>query len=133
MKERCLDKKCKAYKNYGGRGITICQEWMEFIPFKEWADMSGYTSGITIERIDNNLGYCPENCKWATRTEQGNNKRNNRIVIFNGDSKTLSQWAADTGISRETLKYRLNAGWSHDAIITTPVKPTFNHKKYERN
>ena len=75
MKTRCLNKKHKWYGHYGGRGITVCDEWMRFEPFAEWALSHGYAEDLTIDRIDNDKGYCPENCKWSTQHEQALNKR----------------------------------------------------------
>lgn len=103
IKERCIVTSNKSYKNYGGRGINICDEWIDYARFEKWAFSSGYTEGLTIERIDNNLGYYPENCTWAVRYEQNNNRRNNRIVTFKGQKKTLSQWSVATGINRAPL------------------------------
>lgn len=81
MRQRCLDGKAISYPNYGGRGIRVCEEWSDYRIFRDWAITSGYSEGLTIDRIDNDLGYCPTNCRWATHKEQGRNKRNNRPVI----------------------------------------------------
>ena len=75
MKTRCCNPKSKWYDHYGGRGITVCSEWMRFEPFAEWAFSHGYADDLTIDRVDNNKGYCPENCKWSTQHEQSMNKR----------------------------------------------------------
>ena len=84
MKRRCSSKRCKSYKYYGERGISVCEEWQDFKPFMDWAITNGYSENLTIDRIDVNGNYCPENCRWATWKEQANNRR--RISDLNGDS-----------------------------------------------
>lgn len=92
MKTRCYNKNVAAYKDYGERGIVVCDEWLTFINF--YNDMKdGYSSELQLERIDNNRGYCKENCKWATVSEQGLNKRNNRYETYNGETKTIAEWS----------------------------------------
>ena len=84
MKDRCLNENEICYRDYGGRGIGVCAEWMEFEPFKNWALANGYSNELTIDRIDVNGDYTPENCRWATYKVQGNNKRNNHFIEFDG-------------------------------------------------
>lgn len=127
MKRRVLDEKNPCYKDYGGRGITICSEWLKFDNFL--ADMGPKPSkGHSIERENNNLGYCKSNCKWASAKEQANNKRNNRRVTINGQTKTLAQWAESIGIGKSTLHHRIGKlGWSLEDAISKPIgktKPT---------
>lgn len=112
LKQRCLNKKNPNYLNYGGRGIAVCSEWLTFKSFYDWSINSGYKANLTIERIDNDLGYSPSNCKWATRLEQANNTRRNLIVEYKGKRQTLSQWAREVGIDKGTLLYRLKSGWT---------------------
>ncbi len=110
MKERCENPKATFYKHYGGRGITLCERWRVFENFL--ADMGQCPPDHSIERKDNNLGYSPDNCRWATQTEQCNNKRTNRIITFNGLSLTLMQWSRKTGINRGTINSRIvRDGW----------------------
>jgi hypothetical protein len=108
MKRRCAYKKTINYDRYGGRGITVCNEWKnDFHAFYSWALSHGYKENLTIDRIDNNGNYCPENCHWTTMFYQNRNKSNNHILTFNGVTKVLSDWALETGVSRRTLTRRL--------------------------
>ena len=95
MKQRCLNKRCSVFKHYGGRGIKLCSEWAEFEPFKAWAVSRGYNEGLTIDRIDNDKGYSPENCRWATWNEQAKNKRNSIFITHNGEIKVLPDWCRE--------------------------------------
>lgn len=123
MKTRCTDANSTNFKNYGGRGITVTPEWMRsFRTFVEWALAHGYKDGLSIERIDNNGSYGPSNCRWATAEEQGNNKRNNRIIEFDGQQLTISQWAEKLGMSRDVLANRIYNGRSIEDSLTLPVE-----------
>lgn len=120
MIERCTDTKCKAYPGYGGRGITICDEWLDsFEAFH--ADMGDKpTPRYQIERIDNNDGYYKENCRWATPLEQGRNKRNNVHLTLNGVTLCLSEWSRITGMEATKIRYRMKRGWpDHLALSVT--------------
>jgi hypothetical protein len=108
MNGRCHYPKHKHYKNYGGRGISVCEEWKEFIPFYEWAVANGYQENLTLDRIDVNGNYCPENCRWVDRFVQNNNKRGNRYIEFEGKKQTLTQWAKELGIKPNSLIYRIS-------------------------
>lgn len=119
-KMRCRNPKDPNYVRYGGRGITFCKRWESFENFL--ADMGLKPSPeYSIERIDNSKGYEPDNCKWASSTEQANNRRSNRVITFNGRSKTLAQWARHTGIRWGVLWRRLDLGWSVGKTLFTPV------------
>ena len=122
MRERCERKNHPYYRDYGGRGISVCEEWKEYLPFKEWAIKSGYSERLTIDRIDYNKGYEPSNCRWATVKEQQNNKRTNRVVEYNGKPYTLSQLSELCGIKSTTLRERLRRKWSVDDAVTKPVR-----------
>jgi hypothetical protein len=123
MKERCYRPKHLRFDKYGGRGISICDEWRNsFEVFEMWAINNGYDESLTIERIDVNGNYEPNNCRWATNKEQQNNKQNNRRITWNDETKTLAEWSEIVGIKKTTLKERLNAGWDVEAALTTPVK-----------
>ena len=127
MKKRCYNTKNVDYKNYGGRGITVCDEWMDFQNFYEWAIANGYDETAprgqcTIDRIDVDGCYEPENCRWVDRYIQMNNKRNNRILTYNGESHTLAEWCEIVNIPYKCLKSRLNKlHWSVEKTLTTPT------------
>ena len=122
MKTRCNNENEKIYKRYGALGVTVCEEWNRFEPFYKWAMNNGYTDCLTLDRKDNNKGYSPDNCRWVTMKEQENNRRNNRLLTYNGETKTISQWANDTGIKYTTLYRRITNGWTAESALTTPVK-----------
>ena len=125
MKSRCENDKRECYKNYGGRGISVCEGWKDFSVFREWALSTGYDEtaahGVcTLDRIDVNGDYCPENCRWVTMKTQCRNKRGNRFIEFNGDRKTVAEWSEITGMEYNTLLRRINAGWDAERALTTP-------------
>ena len=126
MKTRCCNPNYDKYKYYGGKGIKICEEWMNsWYAFEDWAEENGYNDTLTLDRIDPDGDYCPENCRWVTRKEQANNRSSNRMVEYNGERKSLQQWAEESGINSNTLSQRIDAGWSiHDAL-TKPVHTEF--------
>lgn len=123
IKERCLNKNNSAYKNYGGRGITVCSEWIDdFMNFYNWAIENGYRDDLTIERKDVNGNYCPENCCWIPLKEQALNTRLNVFYEYKGQVKTMSQWARYAGIKYQTFVRRLKvSGWTIEKAIETPV------------
>ena len=107
MKDRCYNIKKIAYKNYGGRGIKICDEWLQdFMNFYNWAMANGYKDTLTIERIDNDGNYEPPNCKWIPKSEQSNNRRNTHKLEYNGETHTITEWATIFGLNRDTLYNR---------------------------
>lgn len=107
MRMRCLNPNTSAFKNYGGRGITVCDKWLnDFDAFH--ADMGLVPVGFSLDRVDNNNGYSPENCRWATDKEQHNNKRNNVAIEHEGIKLNMSQWAERLGLNKDTLWRRLN-------------------------
>lgn len=121
MRNRCGNANDKDYVNYGGRGIRVCKRWQSFNVFFE--DMGECPEDHSIERIDNYEGYEPGNCRWATKKEQANNRRSSRWVEFNGDRKTLMQWAECVGIHCSTIARRLDyLGWSIEEALTTPLR-----------
>lgn len=122
MKTRCYDINCDRYSNYGGRGITICNEWKtNFDNFYDWATANGYKDDLTIERIDVNGNYEPLNCTWTNAKIQANNRTNNHLIVFGNQTHTLSEWAEIVKINRSTLWYRLKRGWTVERALTTPI------------
>lgn len=122
MKNRCQCPTSKSFKNYGGRGIKVCKEWQTFEPFREWALSHGYKEGLSLDRIDNNNGYQPNNCRWADRYTQRNNCRNNRFYEYKGERHTVSEWSRIVGIDFRTLGARFRNGWSVESALT--IKPS---------
>lgn len=121
MKQRCTNPNHKSYKNYGAIGVCVCDEWLHnFVAFKNWAINNGYKDYLTLDRIDYNGNYEPSNCRWLTIKEQSNNRRTNRILTFNGESHTMSQWCDITGLSKPTIYHRLKSGWDIERTLTTP-------------
>lgn len=123
MRQRCLNRNHHAYNNYGGRGITLCERWNKFENFL--ADMGERPEGdMTLERIDSNGNYCPENCRWAPRSDQPKNTRTNLKITFRGETKHLAEWARTLNMNPSTLRDRIQKnGWSVERALTTP---TFN-------
>lgn len=122
MISRCFDQLHISYHNYGGRGITVCKRWLESFP-DFYADMGKRPSPEhTLDREDNDRNYEPNNCRWATREEQLNNRRNNVYYEYNGERKTVSQWARNVGMSVQTLFRRLGRGMNINDALTIPVK-----------
>lgn len=123
MKKRTTNPHSSQYRDYGGRGIEICEEWKNsFEQFRDWSMENGYRSNLTIDRIDNNKGYSPNNCRYVTMKTQANNTRRNRFIRYGGEERTVSEWAEKTGIKRSTLESRLKRGWSTEKALTTPVQ-----------
>lgn len=135
MKQRCYNPNdADSYIYYGARGIKVCDEWKDdFSAFESWAMSHGYRDDLTIDRIDVDADYCPENCRWATPKEQSNNTRRNRYITYNGETKTLTEWAELTGIDYQVLAHRFNKNWSAEDAFSVEAKPherfiTFNGK-----
>lgn len=123
MKSRCYYEKNVNFKNYGGRGITVCQEWQEFLPFYEWAMVSGYDENAkrgecTIDRIDVNGNYEPNNCRWINCKQQANNTRRNHFIEHNGKVQTVSQWANELGVKPDSIFNRLQKGFTEEEALT---------------
>ena len=113
MIQRCYNPKRKCYKNYGGRGIKICDGWKnDPHAFCNWAEENGWEKGLTLDRIDNDGNYEPENCRWIINKEQQSNKRNNVFLTVNGKTQTTAQWADELGIRSNKIRWRKKQGWS---------------------
>lgn len=127
MVGRCYLTTSKAYKNYGGRGIDICKEWKnDFRIFNKWALDNGYELGLTIERKNNDKGYCPINCCWIPRKEQNLNKRNSFKITYKNETNNLMEWSRKTGLSSRAIKYRIENGWPIENVLTNKawIKPS---------
>lgn len=118
MHDRCGNPNNAQYKNYGGRGIAVCESWQDFQNFLD--DMGQPPPGMSLERIDNNLGYCKSNCRWATAKEQSRNRRVNNYISYSGITKTMTEWAEEFGINPSTFSKRLRKGWDFQKAIRKP-------------
>lgn len=129
MHSCCYNKNCNDYKDYGARGIELCDQWNKDVVgiskavknFVGWSESHGYKRGLSIDRINNSGNYEPSNCRWATMTEQCNNRRNNHFIEFNGEKLTISQWARKYNIGRDMLKSRIERGWEMEKALVTPL------------
>ena len=122
MKNRCNNPNNKDYIRYGNRGIKVCDEWLNseqvhtkgksttqgFLAFEQWAITNGYSNELTLDRIDNNKGYSPENCHWVSKKAQANNTRRNRNITYKGRTQSLAQWCRELNLNYRTVKSRLN-------------------------
>lgn len=122
MHERCERKKHDHYKDYGGRGISVCDDWADYVAFRDWAILNGYNDTLTIDRIDVNGDYCTENCRWVTMRKQQSNKRSNHMVYLGGVGRTITEWSEILGIGKTTIRMRLESGWTDEAALTVPVR-----------
>lgn len=130
MRGRCYNPNDKKYGNYGGRGITICERWNDFWNF--YFDMGKRPEGRSIDRIDVNKGYSPENCRWATVEMQENNRTTTRFATIGKETKSIKQWADVYGISDQTVRDRIYRGWDVVKAITTPAGRYYGKGKTKR-
>ena len=127
MKYRCTQPKYDKYQYYGERGISVCPEWADsFDTFREWALCHGYEEGLTLDRIDNDGNYEPDNCRWVTRKEQSNNKSTNHYLTFKGKTQSVQKWADELGVNYTMLEQRILDGWDVEKALTEPNRGT-NH------
>lgn len=132
MIARCSDPQHQAYNDYGGRGIAVCEEWHKFFPFYSWALSNGYAESLTLDRIDNDGDYCPDNCRWVSWKVQGNNRRTNTFIAFNGKTQSLTMWADEIGLSKEALWNRIyKFKWPIEVALTAPKGSINKHNRKE--
>jgi hypothetical protein len=118
IKTRCENLDNKRYKDYGGRGITYCKDWEYFEKFQDWAIHNGYTKDLTIDRIDVDGNYEPNNCRWVTNKVQQNNKRYHHLLSYDGKIQNLAQWSEETGLPYNVIWKRIKMGWDIKKILT---------------
>lgn len=119
MKDRCCNSNSKYWDRYGAKGIFVCSDWVNsFEKFQKWSMENGYEETLTIDRIENNKGYSPDNCRWATYKEQENNRSNNRLLEYNGETHTISEWQEITGINQRLISQRIYYGWNTERTLT---------------
>ena len=130
MKSRCYNENSKKYPNYGARGIIICDDWKnDFMAFYKWATNNGYSDNLSIDRIDVNGNYEPSNCRWSTNKEQANNRTTNKFITYNGETKTILEWADITGVNYYALIRRLKSGWSIEKAFNTPSRKELKRRE----
>lgn len=118
IKSRCNNPRRKKYPDYGGRGIKVCEKWEKsFEAFRDWSMANGYADDLTIDRIDINGDYCPDNCRWVTTQQQANNRRSNIHLTYHGETHNLTEWSSITGIPMATIRRRIELGWSHEEAL----------------
>ena len=130
IKTRCYNKKYKRYYDYGGRGITLCDKWLNnFKTFYDWSIQNGYTDKLTIDRINNNGNYCPENCRWVTPKTNSANRRNNLNFKYNGKEQCLKIWAEELNIDYFLLYSRIiRRKWDFEKAIKTPIMENMRNR-----
>lgn len=121
MIARCVDPSAVSFPYYGARGISVCTAWYDLRAFADWAQANGYADHLTIDRIDNDGNYCPENCQWSTYQEQARNRTNSTAVTLGGRTQTVAEWSEELGIGTTTILYRLKAGWNEATALTREV------------
>lgn len=131
IKNRCFNSNTDRYRDYGARGITVCDEWRnDFKAFYDWAMNNGYSDELTIDRIDNDGNYEPSNCRWVSVKVQNRNTRSNHLITYKGETRCVADWADITGLSRACICDRIKYGWSVERILETPLR---EHKIYKNS
>jgi hypothetical protein len=122
MNRRCYQRQNKRWEKYGGRGIKVCPEWLNnFQAFFDWSMASGYADSLTIDRINMDGDYSPDNCRWADQFQQANNRSNNHYITYHGETKTMMEWSKVLGMSYTTLRRRINSGWGVEDAFERPI------------
>jgi hypothetical protein len=122
MKRRCYNKNYHEFYLYGGRGIVVCDDWMEFKGFYLWSLQNGYNDTLSIDRINNQGNYEPYNCRWISTKKQANNRRSNILIHYKGEEKTLKEWAENLGLNYKAVWKRIHNGWDVEMAFTKPLK-----------
>lgn len=134
MKQRCYNENHKQYKDYGQRGIKICNEWHEFINFYNWAINNDYQDNLTIDRINNNGNYEPDNCRWVNMKIQSNNRRSNHIIEYKNETHTLKEWCDILKLNYKTIQTRINSlKWNVEKAFETPTNIKYRNKRSANN
>lgn len=126
MRQRCEKPNCSAYRKYGAKGIKVCEEWSSFEKFRDWAYSHGYDDALTIDRIDPKGDYSPNNCRWATQKEQQNNRSNNILLTYKGETRSVIEWSEITHIPIRILYDRHYRGWEVGRIFEQPIRKSPN-------
>lgn len=125
IKANCYNENSRDYHLYGALGIEMCSEWKEsYEAFRDWSLANGYHEKLTLDRIDDKLDYTPENCVWVPMKHVANNVKRDRCITFGGESHNLTEWSKITGIPADSIRFRLNNGWSIEASLWTPIGKT---------
>ena len=130
MKDRCNNHHNKRFDHYGGRGIRVCEEWAtSYQCFCEWATENGYKEGLSIDRIDNDKGYSPANCRWSTYTEQNRNRSFNKVITYKGKTQCVSAWAEEIGIKDATIRSRLKRGEPLELVLSQKLRNRWSSRE----
>ena len=135
MKNRCYGENNPSYERYGGRGIAVCDEWLDFNNFYDWSIKNGYKEEsnygeCTLDRIDNNGDYCPENCRWVSLGDQQRNKSSNHLITYNGETRSIVEWAELLQIDPSVIRTRLYRGWDEVSALTFPPRKRKKNECY---
>lgn len=132
MKSRCYLKNVSNYKYYGGKGVKVCDEWLDFSNFQKWAFQNGYAEDLSIDRIDENGNYEPSNCRWVKQNTQVRNRSMSRMITWNGKTQLIVDWARELGFNYETLRIRINK-WGVEKAFTTKIPRISQHEDFHES